>query len=54
MKAITCPRCKGSGTKRVLEDGIFCAFAKLLYGSDECPLCSGKGIIFVKREDDYE
>lgn len=52
MKGITCPRCKGSGKETWFERCIF--YTNLLAGRPDCPLCGGKGIIFVEREDDYE
>lgn len=54
MKIKICPKCKGSGKKSFLEDGIFCAFANLLHGKDDCELCNGTGILNVVKKQNYD
>lgn len=43
---IICPRCKGSGKKGWLEDGVLGLIMNLSFGRFPCRKCNGSGEIY--------
>ena len=41
-----CPRCKGSGKRKWLEDGVLGLISNVLLGREDCPLCQGGEKVF--------